>query len=83
MKNIFDCNCDVHDKEIVGLYLPKSNRFVKVNVCANDLRSIISEPCIFVKEELEYVAEKWTTSIQVIIFFKNIFQNSSNKFIDI
>ena len=58
MKNTFDCNCDTHDKEIVGLYLPKSNRFVKVNVCANDLRSIISEPCIFVKEELEYVAEK-------------------------
>ena len=58
MKNTFDCNCDTHDKEIVGLYLPKSNRFVKVNVCANDLRLIISEPCIFVKEELEYVAEK-------------------------
>ena len=52
MKNTFDCNCDTHDKEIVGLYLPQSNKFVKVNVCKNDLRSIISEPCIFVKEEL-------------------------------
>ena len=58
MQNTFDCNCDTHDKEIVGLYLPQSNKFVKVNVCKNDLRSIISEPCIFVKEELEYNVEK-------------------------
>ncbi|WP_172790399.1 hypothetical protein [Nitrosopumilus sp. Nsub] len=54
MKNTFDCSCNTCDKEMVGLYLPQSNKFVKANVCAKDLKSIISEPYVFVKEELEY-----------------------------
>lgn len=56
MGNSFDCNCNTNEKEIVGLYLPKSNRFVKVHVCSKDLRPIISEPYIFLKDELEYVS---------------------------